>query len=80
MALVSHHTGTGNIVGGPASMYAGAGAAGAAAAAAALAKESSRHGNALNSKSVAAKFLQNSYHNGHLSQLIVTTVDYPIHR
>ncbi|KAM3723218.1 Serine/threonine kinase NLK [Dirofilaria immitis] len=65
MALVSHHTGTGNIVGGPASMYAGPGAAGAAAAA--LAKES-RHSTALSSKSVAAKLLQNSYHNGHLSQ------------
>lgn len=69
MALVSHHTGTGNIVAGPASMYAGPGAAGAAAAAAALAKESSRHSTGLNGKSVTAKLLQNSYHNGHLSQV-----------
>uniref|UniRef100_A0A915Q8D5 Mitogen-activated protein kinase n=1 Tax=Setaria digitata TaxID=48799 RepID=A0A915Q8D5_9BILA len=64
MALVSHHTGTGSIVGGPASMYAGSGAAGTAVA---LAKES-RHGTTLNGKTVAAKLLQNSYHNGHLSQ------------
>lgn len=70
MALVSHHTGTGNIVAGPASMYAGPGAAGAAAAAAALTKES-RHGTTLNGKSVTAKLLQNSYHNGHLPQVII---------
>lgn len=69
MALVSHHTGTGSIVAGPA-MYAGAGAAGAAAAAAALAKES-RHGTTLNGKTVTPKLLQNSYHNGHLAQVII---------
>lgn len=87
MALVSQHTGTGNIVAGSASMYAtgsgttgaatAAAAAAAAAAAVALAKES-RHSTAatatattaLNSKSITAKLLHNSYQNGHLSQVI----------
>ncbi|VIO92140.1 MGC81364 protein, putative [Brugia malayi] len=57
MALVSHHAGTGSIVAGPASIYAGPGA-----------KESRHNATTLNGKSVTAKLLQNSYHNGHLSQ------------